>query len=593
MMETAAILHRPDSEYAYLYEADNFHIRLRTKKDEVSQVGLIGGDPYLFDVDEWYKNEEPMKLIASTDVHDYWLIETTAPYRRLQYAFHVVGKDGTEVFYGDRGIFPYTAETLATPGYFFRMPYFQEIDRFKSPDWVKETVWYQIFPERFANGNPAITPKNALPWGSKEHPGREDFFGGDLQGVIDHLDYLVDLGINGIYFCPIFKASSNHKYDTIDYYEIDPDFGDKETFKKLVDEAHKRGIRIMLDAVFNHTGDSSPLWQDVVKNQEKSKYVDWFHVHSFPVDIGKNGNFEGERTVSYDTFAFTPHMPKLNTANPEVQKYLLDIATYWIREFDIDAWRLDVANEVDHHFWKEFFKATTDLKKDFYILGEIWHSSQSWLQGDEFHAVMNYAYTETIEDFFVKKKIDVSKMVAGLNEQLMLYRQQTNEVQFNMLDSHDTARLLTICGDDKELAKATLAFTFLQHGSPCIYYGTEIGMTGDNDPDCRKCMIWDQEKQDLTMFDFTKKLISLRKEKQEVLSYGSLEWSLVADQEKCVGFKRVGQNEVLTCYFNQGNQETTIDKIEAEEVLLSNLTTSNPTSITIEPNGFIILSSKI
>lgn len=593
MMETAAILHRPDSEYAYLYEVDNFHIRLRTKKDEVSQVGLIGGDPYLFDVDEWYKTEEPMKLLASTDVHDYWLIETTAPYRRLQYAFHVVGKDGTEVFYGDRGIFPYTVETLATPGYFFRMPYFQEIDRFKSPDWVKETVWYQIFPERFANGNPTVTPKNALPWGSKEHPGREDFFGGDLQGVIDHLDYLVDLGINGIYFCPIFKASSNHKYDTIDYYEIDPDFGDKETFKKLVDEAHKRGIRIMLDAVFNHTGDISPLWQDVVKNQGKSKYVDWFHVHSFPVDIGENGNFEGERTVSYDTFAFTPHMPKLNTANPEVQKYLLDIATYWIREFDIDAWRLDVANEVDHHFWKEFFKATTDLKKDFYILGEIWHSSQSWLQGDEFHAVMNYAYTETIEDFFVKKKIDVSKMVAGLNEQLMLYRQQTNEVQFNMLDSHDTARLLTICGDDKELAKATLAFTFLQHGSPCIYYGTEIGMTGDNDPDCRKCMIWDQEKQDLTMFDFTKKLIALRKEKQEVLSYGSLEWSLVVDLEKCVGFKRVGQNEVLTCYFNQGSQETTIDKIETDEVLLSNLTTNNPTSITIEPNGFIILSSKI
>lgn len=591
-METAAILHRPDSEYAYLYQTGDFHVRLRTKKGEIASVGLIGGDPYLFNEDEWYKKEQTMALVASTDLHDYWQIATTAPYRRLQYGFHVVGKDGAEVFYGDRGAFPYTNETLATPGYFFRMPYFQEIDRFKSPDWVKETIWYQIFPERFANGNPAITPKNALAWGSKEHPGREDFYGGDLQGVIDHLDYLVDLGINGIYFCPIFKASSNHKYDTIDYYEIDPDFGDKETFKTLVSEAHKRGIRIMLDAVFNHTGDVSPLWQDVVKNQEKSKYVDWFHVHSFPVDIGENGNFEGARTVSYDTFAFTPHMPKLNTANPEVQAYLLDIATYWIREFDIDAWRLDVANEVDHHFWKKFYQATTALKEDFYILGEIWHSSQSWLQGDEFHAVMNYAYTETIEDFFVQKRISTSKMVAGLNEQLMLYRQQTNEVQFNMLDSHDTARLLTICNGDKDLAKATLAFTFLQHGSPCIYYGTEVGMDGENDPDCRKCMIWDPAEQDLAMFDFTKTLIQLRKDYQKTLSFGTLEWTMVEDETNVVGFKRVGAAGTLTSYFNQGTNKAQIQLDREATILFSQLSHEADQSVEIEPNGFVIAYNK-
>lgn len=158
----------------------------------------------------------------------------------------------------------------------------------------------------------------------------------------------------------------------------------------------------MLDAVFNHMGYYSPQFQDVVKNGEKSAYKDWFHIHSFPVEIGKNGNVEGAKTLSFDTFAFTPMMPKLNTANKEVQDYLLEIATYWVREFNIDAWRLDVANEVDHHFWKKFYEATTAIDKDFYILGEIWHSSQSWLNGDEFHAVMNYAFTETVTNFLLK-----------------------------------------------------------------------------------------------------------------------------------------------------------------------------------------------
>ena len=586
-MEKSAILHRPDSEYAYLYQEGEFHIRLRTKKDDVTTAFLISGDPYLFGEDQWYQEQQPMTLLASTEIHDYWQIVVEAPYRRLQYAFSLVGKDQETVFYGDRGSFEDTKAVREVAGYYFRMPYFHEIDRFKAPDWVKKTIWYQIFPERFANGDPSITPVGALAWGSKEHPDTTDFYGGDLQGIIDHLDHLTELGINGLYLCPIFKASSNHKYDTIDYFEIDPAFGSKETFKELVDKAHQRGIKVMLDAVFNHAGDKSPLWQDVLKNGKQSKYVDWFHIHSFPVVIGENGNFEGARTVSYDTFAFTPHMPKLNTANPEVQDYLLDIATYWIKEFDIDAWRLDVANEVDHHFWKKFYQATTALKKDFYILGEIWHSSQSWLQGDEFHGVMNYAYTETIEDFFIKKSIAPTKMVSGLNEQLMLYRQQTNEVMFNMLDSHDTARLLTICNGDKELAKATLAFTFLQHGSPCIYYGTEIGLDGANDPDCRKCMIWDKDKQDLTLFEFTKKLIQLRKEHQALLSFGSLEWHLIEENEKVVGFRRTANDETIVAYFNQGDAAYTVN--DHGTLLMEQAAELIDEKWHLKQNGFVIL----
>lgn len=591
-MELTAILHRPESEYAYLYEKDVMHIRIRTKKNDVKEVHFLSGDPYLFGPEKWYKTGKPMRMLASTSLYDYWLIETTAPYHRLAYAFHLIGKDKSHYFYGDRGIFPYSETNLSSnANSYFKMPYFQDVDRFKSPEWVKETVWYQIFPERFANGDTQNDPDGTLPWGSKEHPGRDDFYGGDLQGVIDHLDYLVELGINGIYFCPVFKARSNHKYDTIDYCEIDPDFGDKEMFRKLVAEAHRRGIRIMLDAVFNHIGMESKEWQDVVKNQENSPYKDWFHIHQFPVrslnDLTVE-ELENVEELTYDTFAFTGHMPKLNTANPEVQDYLLDIADYWIREFDIDAWRLDVANEVDHHFWKKFHQRTTALKNDFYILGEIWHSSQRWLEGDEFHAVMNYAYTETIADYFVKKTITANQLAESLNEQLMLYRQQANEVMFNMLDSHDTARLLTLSNQNKDLVKSSLAFMFMQHGSPCIYYGTEIGLDGENDPDCRKCMIWEEEKQDADLLDFTKKLISLRKEYQKVISFGVLEWHDIRENEDVVGFRRVLGNDELTCFFNQGEKDLDLSLPDGAEILLSHLI-SGEKDVIIKTNGFVIL----
>lgn len=590
-MNTSALYHRPESEYAFLYTKDTMRIRLRTERDDVQQVGLIQGDPYLISFDKWYLEKTPMKKTLSTDLHDYWEIETQSKFHRLQYGFYVEGKDGTEIFYGDQGVFDYKEEFLEIANYYFRMPYFQEIDRFHSPEWVKDTVWYQIFPERFANGDKNNDPKGTLPWGSKL-PDREDFFGGDLQGVLDHLDYLVDLGINGIYFCPIFKATSNHKYDTIDYYEIDPDFGDKKLFKKLVDEAHKRGIRIMLDAVFNHMGDYSPQWQDVIKNGEQSKYADWFHIHSFPVDDYDMTDIpETARNLSFDTFAFTPHMPKLNTANPEVQDYLLDIATYWIREFDIDAWRLDVANEVDHHFWKRFRKEVTAIKEDFYILGEIWHSSQSWLQGDEFHAVMNYAFTDNIKDFYVNKKISPSKMVSGMNHQQLLYRDQTNEVTFNILDSHDTARILTICNGDKDLAKATLAFMFLQKGSPCIYYGTEIGMLGDNDPDCRRCMVWEEEKQDKEMHTFTKKLIQLRKEFSEVITYGDLNWRTVNDEENQILFSREIEDTLITAFFNESAQSVSLN-IEGECILSQNAVKLESGKYSIGNHGFIVVLTK-
>ncbi|HAP8758128.1 TPA: alpha-glycosidase [Enterococcus faecium] len=587
-MDTAAIYHRPESEYAFLYTNTRFRIRLRTRKNDIKKVYVLCGDPYTITTEKWYQKQRPMKKCLSTNVHDYWEIEVTSETSRLQYAFHVVGEDNTDCFYGDQGIFPYRENVITEPNFYFRIPYFHQIDRFTIPEWVKETVWYQIFPERFANGDKANDPEHTLPWGSKD-PDREDFFGGDLQGVMDHLDYLTDLGINGIYFCPIFKATSNHKYDTIDYYEVDPAFGDKKLLKNLIDEAHKRGIRIMFDAVFNHMGVHSPQWQDVLKNGEKSIYKDWFHIRFFPVDSYQMTDLpETAENIPYDTFAFTPFMPKLNTANPEVQKYLLDIATYWIKEFDIDGWRLDVANEVDHHFWKKFREAVTEIKPDIYILGEIWHSSQAWLQGDEFHAVMNYAFTDSIKDYFAKKKITASQMVSGMNHQQMLYRDQVNEGTFNLLDSHDTARILTLCQGNKELMKSVMAFMFLQKGSPCIYYGTEIGMTGEDDPDRRKCMIWEKEEQDLELFGFIKELVSLRKQLSKIISEGSTQWLIVNDREDKLYFTRKLEGQIIYVYFNQSKEPWVVEQ-ENEVILSQNCQLLEDGKAEIRQYGFLIM----
>ena len=587
-MDTAAIYHRPESEYAFLYTNTRFRIRLRTRKNDIKKVYVLCGDPYTITTEKWYQKQRPMKKCLSTNVHDYWEIEVTSETRRLQYAFHVVGEDNTDCFYGDQGIFPYRENVITEPNFYFRIPYFHQIDRFTIPEWVKETVWYQIFPERFANGDKANDPEHTLPWGSKD-PDREDFFGGDLQCVRDHFDYLTDLGVNGIYFCPIFKATSNHKYDTIDYYEVDPAFGDKKLLKNLIDEAHKRGIRIMFDDVFNHMGVHSPQWQDVLKNGEKSIYKDWFHIRFFPVDSYQMTDLpETAENIPYDTFAFTPFMPKLNTANPEVQKYLLDIATYWIKKFDIDGWRLDVANEVDHHFWKKFREAVTEIKPDIYILGEIWHSSQAWLQGDEFHAVMNYAFTDSIKDYFAKKKITASQMVSGMNHQQMLYRDQVNEGTFNLLDSHDTARILTLCQGNKELMKSVMAFMFLQKGSPCIYYGTEIGMTGEDDPDCRKCMIWEKEEQDLELFGFIKELVSLRKQLSKIISEGSTQWLIVYDREDKLYFTRELEGQIIYVYFNQSKEPWVVEQ-ENEVILSQNCQLLEDGKAEIRQYGFLIM----
>lgn len=613
-MNYHAIYHRPKQNYAYAYDQKTIHLRVRTAKDEIETAKVIFGDPYHWvtgggggnlnaeGASGWISETVDMKKEASTDLFDFWIAEVSPKFRRMRYAF-ILESDKERILFGEKKIVNLSDQLKDTEvsetkthfenlGNFFCFPFLNGIDVFKAPEWIKDTIWYQIFPERFANGDDSITPENAVEWGSVD-PKYDTFYGGDLQGVIDHLDYLQKLGINGIYFCPIFKSPSTHKYDTTNYFEIDPQFGTKETFKKLVELAHERGIRIMLDAVFNHCGWYFPQWQDVVKNEEQSEYKDWFHIRKFPLIEEDFDPIKQPGGLNFDTFAFGARMPKLNTENPEVIDYFLEVGRYWVREFDIDGWRLDVANEVDHAFWREFRKAVREIKEDVYILGEIWHDSQPWLNGDQFDAVMNYPLTDAVLDFIARESIKPSEFKIAINKIYTNYSHNVNEVAFNLLDSHDTTRLLTLCKRNKQKALLAYIIQMTQTGAPCIYYGGEIGLDGGADPLCRKCMIWDEEEQDLELFNPLKKLIEIRKNHSAMRAH-ELQWIVTNDKNNTLIFKKVSEEEEIYVLLNNHKKSQTLNIPSHMQQSCIDLMNNQPlelkNSITLAPYSALLLT---
>ncbi|MFF2885675.1 glycoside hydrolase family 13 protein [Paenibacillus sp. NPDC057967] len=528
-----AMYHRPKQNWAYAYDGQTIHLRVRSKRNDVTRVEAIVGDKYA-----WNQTiiSVDMRLLSSDERFDYWETSVKPPFRRLRYAFRFHSGEETIIMTEKE----FTRELPDNPNTFFDFPFINPVDVFEPPAWVKDAVFYQIFPERFANGKPSLDPDTVEPWGGKPTP--SNFFGGDLQGVIDHLDHLSGLGINAIYFTPLFEATTNHKYDTQDYLKVDPQFGSNEKLKELVDACHKRGIRVLLDAVFNHSGRTFAPFVDAQKNGQKSKYADWFHVREWPLQVV-------DGVPSYDTFAFEPLMPKLNTENPEVKAYLFEVARYWIEEIGIDGWRLDVANEVDHQFWREFRQVVKSVNPEAYILGEIWHDSMTWLQGDQFDAVMNYPFTNAVLDFFAYGTINASTFAHAIGTQLAAYPQQVTEAAFNLLDSHDTPRLLTICEDNVDKLKLAALFQFTYPGTPCVYYGDEVGMNGGGDPDCRKCMVWEEEDQDRELLRFYQDTIGLR-HNHEALRSTELAFTYAGQEDGLLAYERRSDGERIIIALN-------------------------------------------
>ncbi|MDR0709808.1 MAG: glycoside hydrolase family 13 protein [Spirochaetaceae bacterium] len=521
-------------------------LRLVSSAD-VIHVTVIYGDPFEteksggFSDSSWVWRHERAALEGQyrDAARIVWRTGLKMPRRRrMKYGFVLETAEGAFYFAEKEGIAPYTGDSIKDNFNFFFFPFIHEVDAPSVPEWAPDTVWYQIFPERFYNGDPSISPEETSGWetGKPEH---YNFFGGDLAGIRQKLGHLKELGVNGIYLTPVFSAPSNHKYDTTDYFTVDSHFGTKDDLKALVAEAHRAGIRVMLDAVFNHIGASHPFWQNVLKNQEKSAYRDYFHIHSFPVREKYRDRFG----INYDTFAFVANMPKWNTENSQARKYLIDAAVYWIKECDIDAWRLDVSDEVSLDFWREFSRSVREAKADCYVLGEMWHDASNWLNPGYFSAAMNYPLGFAVTDFFLKKTSDrkagafafTGKLTAALSR----YSELHTRAAFNLLDSHDTPRALTVAKGDKLALRNAFTMLFLLPGSPCIFYGTEIGMEGENDTDSRRPMIWDEKRQDRELLAFFRDLIAFRKDNIAIINSCSMRY----EAEKGVSRWIIGAGE--------------------------------------------------
>ena len=508
-MQFSAIEHRSMDNFCYPLNENELMIGIKTGSD-IRRVFIVYGDPFDGSVtpDGWAWEGKRQEITRKKDLpyHTWWQVTVTLPYGRCKYCFELHGQDEGDVRYCLENGF-YTADELVTlrritgnfPG--FEFPWLDGADCLRAPDWVPRTVWYQIFPDRFCRDTASQKP-NALPWPAAEDAvTNNEHYGGTLRGITEKLGYLADLNITGLYLNPVNASPSVHKYDTSDYLNIDPAFGSADDLHMLVKEAHARGIKVMLDGVFNHCGWDFALWQDVVRNGKASPYFDWFIVQEWPFETAVEPERENAASRSrpsgtngksgrYSVFAYVDTMPKLNTNNPAVVDYLLNVCETWVRSYDIDGLRLDVANELSHTFCRQLYRRMRSLKKDFYLLGEIWRSALPWLRGGELDSVMNYPLALCFWKFFCDKTLSALTFEREINAVFTAYPEPVTVGLFNLLDSHDTPRLFTRNDGDVSAVWQQYALLLSLPGSPCIYYGSEVLLAGGNDPDCRRCMPW-------------------------------------------------------------------------------------------------------
>jgi len=396
------------------------------------------------------------------------------------------------------------------------------------PAWVKDAVFYQIFPDRFARSWRIPKPNNLEPW--DEPPTGQGYKGGDLLGIVERLDHLTELGVNAIYLNPVFQSACNHRYHTHDYYQVDPLLGGNEALRELIKAAQARGMRVMLDGVFNHASRGFFQFSDILENGPHSAWLDWFIIQDWPLSP-----YDGDKPANYASWWDNRALPKFNTDNPQVREFLMQIAEFWLREYEIDGWRLDVPEEITTPgFWEEFRRRVRAVKPDAYIVGEIWTPAADWLRGDRFDAVMNYVFTEAIIAFAAGDRvapsliegraykpypgIDAAEFGHRIQKLLDLYGWEATLGQFNLLDSHDTSRLTSIARGDKATLRLATLFQMCYPGAPCVYYGDEVGIRGISDYDAphddalaRWTMPWDRpEEWDAELFAYFQKIIRLR-----------------------------------------------------------------------------------
>ncbi len=572
-MKLNAVLHIPMSEYCHGLDEHRIVYRLRCARDDLKRVTLAYGDtacrvtPILF-------TPVPMEKVASDGYHDYWQVIVDSPYQRVYYYFLLDDGEHTKLYYGD----VFTDHHVDDRSQYFKLPFNHRADIAKVPDWVRDAVVYNIFPDSFATGRQYISRKpTAMPYRGQTVTGK---LGGTLRGVAENVDYLKDLGINCVYVNPIFAAGEYHKYDLLDYYHVDPCFGGDEAFRELVDTLHANGIRIIVDGVFNHCGWYFFAFDDVVRNQEKSRYCDWFYQLRFPVERPDTP----ETDPTYACFAYERMMPKLNTANPEVRDYFCKVGRYWIEEFGIDGWRLDVASEVDDGFWRAFRKAVKEVDPEALLIGEIWETANHWLQGDMFDSAMNYDFRKHCNLFFGERSIDAFDFAGRITHMLMRYKLPLIPAQLNLLDSHDVSRFLSLCGGDTRRYKLALLFMMTFVGMPTVFYGDELGIRGTVEEEYRQPMPWNGGDQELC--GFVKKAIAMRRDLAP-LRKGTFRMLHAEKGSGLLAYERKLDDHTVTVFINNGNEQLPIPETGADVYLSEGLSGER-----LAGGGFAVFSSR-
>lgn len=519
-MEVSALRHIANKHFCTAINDYEYLFRVHTKKNDMEKVILRMQDKNL-PVNMWDTRVSfDMKKTASDKYRDCY--ETTVKIRPgtrcIRYFFEFIDMSGNVIYLGNEEFSTTLIEDIDRM--FNCTCQYRNEERFAVPEWAVGSVAYQIFPARYATTK-YVSEKD---WYKAPIDGNTNLKG-DIRGIINTLDHIVDLGVDVVYLTPVFKAGSVHKYDTIDYYQIDSDFGTIDDLKELVRRCHELGKKVILDGVFNHTSTEFFAFKDVVKNGGNSSYKDWYYFEDFPVFKGNM-----KRPPNYLSFSYFGGMPKLNLANPETADYFVNVGKYWIEECDIDGWRLDVGDEMSHEFMKKFRKAVKGAKKDALIVGEDWQYGNDYLEGDEWDSIMNYSFLRMVNDFIMNEKITVEEAINSIGHSKLFFHTSVFPVLWNLIDSHDTPRFLHNCGDNRDKHKLAAAMLLLLPGMPMVYYGDEYGMTGGKDPDCRRGMVWDPKYQDAGTYQWYKSLIKIRKECPAIISGEITKY--VTDNEK-------------------------------------------------------------
>lgn len=527
----AAVYHLPWLEYRHALADGRVCLRVRTARADWASVKAVFSYSYGGPAGASESQSASMQVAWRDETHDMYEVILAPEDPRLAYHF-LLERDGLVVMLDQDGVhMPTDIGAEGVNNFHFSHAYPSEA----KPEWARGAVGYQIFPDRFKREGKWL--EGLEPWGSA-HVENEYRFGGNLAGITKSVPYLKELGVGIVYMTPLFVSDTSHRYNTFDYFKIDPLLGTNDELRVLADTLHEAGIRIVLDGVFNHSGTAFAPFQDALKNGESSPYRDWFF-------------FTDQYECGYRTFSLEPYMPKLNLQTPAAQQYFMEVGRYWLRECHVDGWRLDVSPEVYPDFWRQYRRAVKQENPDAILIAEAWDDSREWLTvGDMFDGTMHYVLSGAIWRFFAEKSCTLAKFDACINRAMAMYPHAVQEVLWNFLSSHDTPRMITRAGGDKQNFRSAAFFQMTHPGVPIIYYGDELGMAGGADPQCRGSMVWDQVQGNETLA-YYKRLTQMRMG-SDALRFGTLR-TFAVHEDGLYAYLRGHEGESALCVLNTGD----------------------------------------